>query len=272
MHAVRLLPPLLYGAAVFFLFANFGRPAPELKIFFNSSSPVTHYDPAQANINQHYVFLENTYSTLLEYSAAGALTSGLAAAYRWHGPEARFTMRSGAVTVDGWPLDAYDAEFSLKRIFILGKPYEPLRDLLCGPEPLKSQADPCPGLQVLDGGRTLAMRFNEKKDFLFHALTDISYAVIPRRSVSTATLTITDYRNTSGPYYVSADPGGGSWHLAANPRHYRHSARMPQAVRAIPLKGLINNDQALARLDTREFDYLPINSLSPNLTAAIMSM
>lgn len=172
-------------------------------------------------------------------------------------------MRSGAGTVDGRPVDAYDAEFSLKRLFILGKSYGPLGDLLCGPAPLKNQTDPCPGLRVLDSGRTLAMRFSEKKDFLFHALTDISYAVIPRGSVSAATLAITDYRNTSGPYYVSADPGGGTWRLAANPLHHRYSRSMPQVVRAVPLKGLINNDQALARLDAGEFDYL-MNNLVKN--------
>lgn len=263
MPAARLLPPLLIGAAFFFLFICFGRPAPELKIFFNSSEPVTQYDPARADLNQHYVFLENTYSALLEYSAAGELTSGLAAAYRWHGAEARFTMRRGARTVDGRPIDAYDAEFSLKRLFILVKYNEPLGELLCGPSPLKSLTDPCPGLRVLDEGRTLSMQLGERKDFLFNALTDIRYAIIPRGSVSTATLAITDYRNTSGPYYVATDPGDGAWSLAANPLHYRHTAEMPQSVRAVPLKGLINNDQALARLGAGEFDYL-MNNLVKN--------
>lgn len=263
MPAVRLLPPLLAGAAFFFLFARFGRPAPELKIFFNSSAPVAQYDPARASVNQHYVFLENTCSTLLEYSAAGELTSGLAETYRWRGAEALFTLRRGARTVDGRPIDAHDAEFSLKRLFILGKSYGPLGGLLCGPAPLKNLADPCPGLRVLNGGRTLAMRFGERKDFLFHALTDISYAVVPRGSVSTATLAITDYRNTSGPYYVAADPGDGAWLLAANPFHHRYSRRMPQSVRAVPLRGMINNDQALARLGAGEFDYL-MNNLVKN--------
>lgn len=263
MSAAKILPPLLTGAAVFFLYLHFGRPGPELKLLFNSTSPVIEFDPARVSLNQQYVFLENTFSTLLEYSAAGELTSGLAETYRWRGAEARFRMRGGIKTIGGVRIDAYDAEFSLKRLFITGKPYSPLCDLLCGRKTLQKLSDHCPGLRVEDEGRTLSMKFGTRKDFLFHSLTDINFAVIPRNSVSTTTLAITDYRNTSGPYYVAADPGDGGWLLAANPFHYRYSPRMPQSVRAVPLKTLINNETALARLGSGEFDYL-MNNLVKN--------
>jgi hypothetical protein len=80
--------------------------------------------------------------------------------------------------------------------------------------------------------------------------------VIPRKSVDPATLKITDYANTSGPYCVKTDPGGGAWELEANEGHYRYSPRMPQAVKAIPLRTVINNKEALAKLLSGEIDYM----------------
>lgn len=250
-------PPLFAVAAILFFFTSCSRHPGEIKVLFNSSEPAARYDPARAAINQHYVFLENVYSALIEYSESGELTSGLAKTFRWHGNEARFDMRRGQFTVDGTEISAYDAEFSLKRLFTIEK--SPLANQLCGKPLLKSVSDFCPGLEVLDNGRTLSMRFDRKNDFLFHTLTDIRYVVIPRTSVSAETLSIVDYRNTSGPYFVSSDPADGAWRLAANPRHYRYSPGMPQSIQALPLTGMWNNGPILERMATGEFDYLLSN-------------
>lgn len=265
MLSVKHLPPLLIGAAVFFAF-KFHAPShsSELKVLLNSPLPASYYDPARAYAPQDYFFLENTFSTLLDYSADGKLVSGIAETFRWRGTEANFSIRPGLKTTDGHIIDAYDAEQSLKRLFVLGgRDNNLLRVMLCGSLPLKSIFDTCPGLRVNDGGSTLTMKFIEKKTFLFHLLTNIQYAVIPRASVDPVTLKIIDHRNTSGPYFVSSDKGEGVWELRANQSHYRYSSDMPQSVKSVPLLSLISNEQALAKLTESSVDYI-ISSLVRN--------
>ncbi len=265
MFSAKKTPFLLIGAAFFFSSKPFSAPvSSELKVLLNSFSTTDKYDPAHAYFPKDFFFLENTFSPLLEYSATGELTSGLAETYRWHGGEAQFGMREGVTTADGQVIDAYDAELSLKRLFIIGgRDYSLLSGLLCGPTPLKKLSDACPGLRIRDSGRTLAMEFKEKKPFLFHLLTNITYAVIPRNSIDPATLKIRDLRNTSGPYFVSSDSGGGAWELLANQSHYRYSKLMPQLVKSVPLLTQISNEQALAKLSEGEIDYM-IASLARN--------
>lgn len=260
MHT-RRPSPLKYAAAVFFLgaaLAGCGRPS-ELRVFFNSAFPVSSYDPGRAYYAQDYLFLENVYSPLVEYSSGDELVSGAAASFGWAGGEAVFGMRPGLKTADGRPIDAYDAELSLKRAFIIGGPEQDLlKGLVCGPAPLKKLSDACPGLSVRDGGRTLAMKLPERKPFLFHLLANIPFAVLPRGSFDPATLKITDYRNTSGPYFVASEEPGGFWRLRANPFHYRYSPDMPQTVAAVPLTRYISNEEALATLTSGRADYLII--------------
>lgn len=265
MRSVKIIPPLLTGAVLFFIIKAFSPPKPsELKVLLNSSAPTSYFDPAGAVHPQEYFFLENTFSTLLEYSADGELVSGIAETFRWAGEEARFSIRPGLKTASGQIIDAYDAEQSMKRLFILGgRDQELLRTMLCGPLPLTNLSDPCPGLRVLDSGRTLTMTPGGKKTFLFHLLTNIQYAVIPRASVDSATLKITDLRNTSGPYFVSSDHGAGIWELRANPFHYRYSPDMPQTIKSVPLRSMISNEQALAKLNEGNVDYM-ISNLAKN--------
>lgn len=265
MRSVKLLPPLLTGAVLFFIINAFSPPKPSgLKVLLNSSAPTSYFDPARAVHPPEYFFLENTFSTLLEYSADGELVSGIAETFRWMGTEASFSIRPGLKTPGGQTIDAYDAEQSLKRLFIIGgRDYSLLSGLLCGPTVLKTLSDHCTGLQVRDGGRTLKMKLSKKKTFLFHLLTNIQYAVIPRGSVDPTTLKIIDHRNTSGPYFVSSDNGDGVWELHANPFHYRYSPDMPQTIKSVPLRSMISNEQALAKLTEDSVDYM-ISSLAKN--------
>jgi len=229
----------------------------ELKVLLNSTEPASAYDPAEKLNSASYFFLENVYSPLLEYSPENELVSGLAGSFGWVGNEARFYMRNGVKTIDGQLLDARDAELSLKRQFIKGGPGAAvLRELLCGSKNIIRLSDSCPGLEVRDGGRVLAMKFDSKKTFLFHLLTDISFAVIPKSSMDRVSLNIRGYRNTSGPYYVESESGGGNMVLRANPGHYRFSSSMPQAVRIVPLNGHKKNREILAYLSNGEIDYL----------------
>ncbi len=218
--------------------------------------PITAYDPADPRDNSDFFFLENLFSPLVEYSASGALVSGLAESFKWKGGEARFRFRKGLSTADGHPITASDAELSLKRLFILGgEKYAFLSDPLCGRH-LKSLSDRCAGLRVEESGRLLVMKFPEPRTYLFRLLTNINYSVVPAGSFDPVTLKIGDYRNTSGPYYASASSSGGDISLKANPRHYRYSPAMPVSVAVTPVDERMPKEQVFKMLKDGAGDYL----------------
>lgn len=253
------MPLLLFtGAAALFilLLARQDRAQRVLNVPFAPNGPATHYDPLKNNYASDVSFLENVFSTLTEYSPEGEVVSGLAIKFEWAGPEARFYFRPGITTVDGFRIDAYDAEASLKRSFIRGgAKYGFMRSLLCGAAELKKLDDACPGLKVLENGKVLSMRFDSRKTFLFPMLASVYFSVIPRRSVDPVTLDITDFRNTSGPYYVDKDSAKGDIWLKPNATHYRYSPEMPQSVRLFPIREF-GNDYLLNLMSSGEGDYL----------------
>lgn len=251
------MPPLLVGAVLFVAFKVLApRPPEELRVLFNSWWLAYHVDPATAKFTNEFFYLENLYSPLTEYSADNRLVSGLAERFEWSGNEAILRLRPGLRTAAGRTLNAYDAEFSLKRLFILGGGSGFLREPLCGAVPLRRISDPCPGMEVREGGRVLALRLPERKPFLFHLLANIAYAVVPRGSVDPETLEINDYGNTSGPYYAGGRPGAVRTELLANPYHYRYSAGIPQRVRLIPIRGYPDSAEIFGLLKSGVADYL----------------
>jgi len=211
-----------------------------IKVAYPSYEGAAAYDPVKIHFADSYTFLADTFSPLIEYSVTGELLSAAAERFEWIDTEAHFTMRKGLKTIDGHPIDAYDAELSFKRTFILGgNTHGNLKDMLCPGVKLASLKDSCPGLVVRDNGRTLVMKFKERKVFLFPMLAAIDFAIIPRGSINPETLAITDYRNTSGPYYVLND-----FHaerkivLAANPQHFHYSQDIPQSAELVPTTGM----------------------------------
>lgn len=259
MKSSRKAPLLVLGAALYFSAGCSWRPEPQpLRVLVDSSATVSGYDPATLNLTRDYFFTENLFSPLTGYSSESELVSELAERFWWSGDEAVFRLRPGLKTVDGSAIDAHDAEFSLKRAFVLGgTSYRFLSRMLCGGDALKKISDPCPGIAVRDGGRTLALKLGEPKPYVFHLLANTAYAVVPRSSADPATLKITDYRNTSGPYFVESSAEGGDMVWKANPFHHRYSAGMPREVRIVGEREYTSNEAALALLDKGEVDYLP---------------
>lgn len=246
------------GAASFLLMVYGSQKDKEgcLKVPFAPNGPASHYDPYSINYASDISFLENVLSPLVEYSPEGELVSGLAARFGWEGNSAWFEFRPGVRTIDGFSVDAYDAELSFKRLFLKGgEKYAFMQDLLCGEKSLKTVSDACRGLEVRDNGRRLVLKFDRKRTFLFPLLTSAYFSVVPRRSFDAKTLEITDYRNTSGPYYVESDSPEGEIRLKANPFHYRYSKEMPLAVCLKPIKDF-KPEAILDLLSEGEGDYL----------------
>lgn len=258
MLLVRKWPLLFIGAVFFVVVRSFtSGDSKELRVLLNATDPAAAYDPVKKLNSASYFLLENIYSPLLEYSPANELVSGLAKKFEWVGSEARFYLRDNVRTLDGQLIDAWDAELSLKRQFIRGGPGAVvLREMLCGALKPANLTDACEGLEVRENGRLLVMKFKAKNTFVFHLLTDISYAIIPRASIDKVDLNIRDYRNTSGPYYIDTETAGGNMALRPNPGHYRFSEAMPQRVRIVPLDGHKKNKEILEYLSKGEIDYL----------------
>ena len=191
------------------------------------------YDPVHTSHVEESFLLENIYSPLVELDPKGGITPGIAKRFEWVGDEAHFTFRTDLKTVDGRPITAEDGAFSLNRLLMLEKTsHGDLHGLLCPDQPIISLKNPCRGISVK--GNVLILKPLKKKFFLFPMLASIDFAVLPRQSVDPRTLQIKDYRNTTGPYYVEKDEGGGKITLLANRGHYHYSDVIPQKVELVP--------------------------------------
>ena len=206
-----------------------------LRVAFPYSKSATEYEPALIHLAPEYIFLENVFSPLVELSPEnGHVDPGVAESYKWDGLELHLVIRRSLKTVSGVPLTAADAAFSLKRLLTMpGNTHGDFRALLCGQTTLKTVSDDCDGIRV-SGDELILKTTPAGKTFLLPMLAAIDFAIIPRGSVNPESLKITDFKNTSGPYYVSTDSKTGEIELQANPNHYHYSHQMPQVVRLVP--------------------------------------
>lgn len=211
------------------------RTMPEvLRVAFPYSESARFYEPTRIHLAPEYIFLENTFSPLIELSPENAtIQRGVAEKWEWMGDELHLQIRKGLKTIDGHEITADDAAFSLKRLLIrTANTHGNLKDLICGGTELRSIEDKCEGIRVEDN--TLILKVAGKSAFILPMLTGIDFAVIPRSSVDPKTLDITDYRNTSGPYYVSRDSERGKIELSVNPNHYHATQAAPRKIVLVP--------------------------------------
>ena len=226
-----------------------------LKIAFPHNSPAEVHDPAQIHFTNEYVFLENIYSPLVELSDdKGVPVSSVANEYYWKKNELHFVIRDNLETVDGQNITVDDVIASLKRLLILSKnTHGDFKNLICPEHQLQSMEQDCPRMKTQ--GNTLILDLEEQRDFVIPMLAAIDFAIIPRSSIDPVTLNIIDYRNTSGPYYMEKDYGGGHITLKANPKHFHFRSNMPQEIVLVPTKGMAKN-QILEQYKSREFDHI----------------
>lgn len=204
-----------------------------LHVAFPYNRAVIEYDPLRIHLAPEYIFLENIYSTLVEISPKGEIVPAVAKRFEWIGDDAVFKIRKNLKTVDGIPITAFDAAFSLKRMLIKGAgSYGHILDMLCQGKAITSIKDDCTGIAVK--GNNLILRPKSKKSFLFPMLASIDFAVIPHGSVDSDTLDIRDYRNTSGAYYVGQDYGNGHIELKANKNHFHYSKKIASKIIMVP--------------------------------------
>jgi MarR-like DNA-binding transcriptional regulator SgrR of sgrS sRNA len=206
-----------------------------LRVAFPKNLPSRDYEPTRIHLAPEYIFLENVYSPLVELSPEDAtIRSGLADKWEWKNDELHFFIREGLKTIDGKAITAEDAAFSLKRLLVRTQnTHGNLKDLVCGGFEVKSIEDVCPGISFKNN--ELILKIAGKSAFILPMLSGIDFAIIPKSSVDPKTLDIVDYRNTSGPYYVSRDSETGEIELSANKSHYHYSKNIPQKIQLVPV-------------------------------------
>jgi hypothetical protein len=206
-----------------------------LRIAFPYTKSASQYEPAKIQLAPEYVFLENIFSPIVEMNPqTGQVESGIAEKFYWKDLDLHLVIRKNLKTVDGHSITAEDAAFSLKRLLSLpGNTHGEFQELICGSTRGQSVEDHCEGIRVHDNELILKTT-HAGKTFLLPMLVAIDFAVIPRSSVDPSTMKITDFRNTSGPYYVAKDSDTGEIELKANPNHYHFSKEMPQTIILVP--------------------------------------
>lgn len=225
------------------------------KVAFPTDQVLNLYDPARISFMFDYKFFNTAYSPLLEYTPEGKLVSGVAESFNWKGNEAHFQIRKGLKTIDGQVIDAEDVAVTIKRLFVLGGgTHGDLRAMLCKGSQIDSLDDSCPNMEVRNS-RLLVMKFAKVNPLLFSQLTTMDFVVIPKHSIDKKSLKIIDYRNTSGPYYVTASYQDGRIELAANPNHYHYRKEIPQRVLLIPA-GVPGHDDSIAMFKRGQVDFI----------------
>ncbi len=205
-----------------------------LRVAFPYAQPAKSYEPTKIYLGPQYIFLQNTFSPLVEMSPKDAeITGGVAEEFNWIGNDLHLKIRHGLKTASGVPITAEDVVLSLKRLIILsGNTHGNFKDLVCPGIELKNLAENCSGISSKEN--TVILKAGTKKSFLLPMLTAIDFAIIPKDSIDPKTLAITNYRETSGPYFVEQDSEQGNITLKVNPNHYKYSKNIPQLIQLVP--------------------------------------
>lgn len=234
-----------------------------LRVAFPYKNKVEFYEPTRIHLAPEYIFLENTFSPLIELGKKdGNPEAGVAEEFNWVGNELHLKIRDDLKTTTGIKITAEDALFSLKRLLVISaNTHGNFKDIMCPDEDIKDIEAPCAGMKVK--GNTLILKPKGKKTFLLPMLAAIDFAVIPKGSVDPKTLKIVDYKNTSGPYYVEKDDGNGKITLLANKNHYHYKENIAQQIELVPA-GVDGEKDSITLFKENKVDFITtIDKLNP---------
>lgn len=251
------------GAARSSIFSDKTADAGVLRVAFPYAQPAKTYEPTKIYLGPQYIFLQNTFSPLVEMSPKDAeITGGVAEEFNWVGSDLHLKIRHDLKTAGGVPITAEDVVLSLKRLIILsGNTHGNFKDLVCPGAELKTLSENCAGISYKDNVVTL--KAGAKKSFLLPMLTAIDFAIIPKGSIEPKSLAIINYKETSGPYFVEQDSEQGHLVLKANPFHYKYSKNIPQSIHLVPTTEKSEDTSLKAFADNKVDMITTIDSSNP---------
>ncbi|MCB9062491.1 MAG: hypothetical protein H6622_13295 [Halobacteriovoraceae bacterium] len=228
-----------------------------LKVAFPYDKKVEFYEPTKIYLSPEYAFLENIYSTLIRLDPkTGEPIPNLAKSFVWDGNNLEITLKNNLKTSSGAVIKPVDVVNSLKRLVILSEnTHGRFKAIVCPNLKIEKLADECENLLADDTSNTVTIKTPSRNDFLIPMLAAIDFAIIPTSSIDEQNLSIKDYSNTSGPYFVVSDDGKGGIELKANKDHHLYNKNIPQKVKFIPA-GFANYESSLELFKKGQVDFI----------------
>ena len=188
------------------------------------------FDTAVIETIDQYNILENFFSPLFEETDTGEIAGLLAKSAVWQDNSVVIELKDDLKSSTGMPITSEDVAFSLKRILITQRnTHGNLAEIFPNCAALVSPFELCSDIAIVD---RLKVRLTPHKEslWLLETLIAQDYAIIPIDAVDRESLKIIDYRNTSGPYWVSEEQRGQGFTVRANENH-SHMREFPNAPR-----------------------------------------
>lgn len=205
-----------------------------LKISWYSSNKIEIHDPADIQFAAPALLLMNLYTPLFVYNSNSEIDLGLIEKYSWISEqELKLTMKQGLKSSQGFEITAEDAYLSFKRLLVKQtNTHGDLQTFLCPHSKVLSMASECKGLSFKDNDLFLRIEDRNLAPFLIPLLTNIDFGIVPKNSINwnSPHLEISDYSNTSGPYFLSSTDIENRHILKSNTMSPLYSPEMPQEV------------------------------------------
>jgi hypothetical protein len=231
----------------------------QLRLAYLIDQPLTEskLDPARVDLGKHANLLRALYSRLVEFDLDGSLRPSLASSFEVNDREVTFNIPQTIKTFSGKQITAKDAAYSLIRLLVLkSNRHSSLSTFICGKE-LSSVTDHCEGIQFSENKLTIILKDAKFAKFILPILASTDFSIIPYDSIDwkNKELSIIEYKNTSGVYYVESDfdKTTGSASLRKN---LTHPSAKPEIADTVTLVST-TNENALEKFERNEIDAIP---------------
>lgn len=222
-----------------------------LRLSFPLDYNIDHYDTATYRTAAEYTVLEHLFSTLLKLDHDGNIELGLAKDYGWQGEsQAYITLKDNLKTSLGNDITIYDVELSIKRLLVLSSnTHAKIHSILRDEYLMTSINDKHPSITVCYEDNKIVFDLKKKLFYFFDIFTNVDYAIIHSSVINLESLNITNYKNTTGPYYYDGRDENNNITLTSNKNSNLYNNKMPQVVKLVctesdinPMK-LLENDE-----------------------------
>lgn len=214
-----------------------------IKIAYSYFENINELDPVNINDIYQANLIENLYDRMFEYDNDGNLICNLCSSYNVKNDLLRFNIRTDLKTVDNYLVKATDVADSLKRLV-------KTRSNTHGE--LKYFIENEDSIYTEDESLVIKLKKPEYFQFIVPILTSMDYSIILTKTISKENK-ITDFKNTTGPYYVESQ-NDQNVVLVANPNHFKFSEKMPQRIEIIRTQ----NQDAIEKFENNEIDIVDV--------------
>lgn len=223
------------------------------KIGWNGRT-VKDFDPTRVIYLSDAILSQNLYGSLVEFNNDGQLVPDLVASFKWTNDEIEFLFDQNSKTNNGINIGPDDAAFSIKKLMMNSEStHGDLKRFICPNQKIYSPFNDCVGIRVNENRlfiKPIESRFGK---FLLPLLASPEARIIPIKSFDNNSGQISDFKITSGAYYVDSFDGNGNMTVKANIGSKKYSTDMPQTVQFINIQGSTAYDM----LSKNEIDLIP---------------